>query len=164
MQTLNCSSLPLSHLTLKVGVPVMILRNIYATEGLCNGTMAIVITLFQNTIEVTIISGIYQGRRCLIPRLTMVEEEEFHFTLQCWQFPIRLGFAMTFNKSQGQSLSHVGVDLTHDPFSHGQLYVALSCTTDVRGIIALIDPDHNCGQTQNVVYPEVLLCQAPQPE
>jgi len=33
---------------------------------------------------------------------------------------------MTINKSQGQSVEHVGVDLRTPVFSHGQLYVALS--------------------------------------
>ncbi|KAG5562049.1 hypothetical protein RHGRI_004931 [Rhododendron griersonianum] len=42
------------------------------------------------------------------------------------QFSIRLPYAMTINKSQGQSIKFVGVDLHTTMFSHGQLYVALS--------------------------------------
>jgi hypothetical protein len=40
------------------------------------------------------------------------------------QFPIRLAFAMIVNKSQGQSLSSVGIDLRNEVFSHGKLYVS----------------------------------------
>lgn len=44
------------------------------------------------------------------------------------QFLIKLGFAMTVNKSRGQTFSICGVDLTMPVFSHGMLYVALSRT------------------------------------
>ena len=42
------------------------------------------------------------------------------------QFPIRLSFAMTMNKAQGQNIDNLGVHLPQPVFSHGQLYVALS--------------------------------------
>jgi ATP-dependent DNA helicase PIF1 len=40
------------------------------------------------------------------------------------QFPICRAFAMTINKSQGQSLSVCGLNLENKCFSHGQLYYA----------------------------------------
>ena len=48
------------------------------------------------------------------------------FEFKRLQFPIRLAFAMTINKSQGQSLKVCGLNLEHSCFSHGQLYVACS--------------------------------------
>jgi len=42
------------------------------------------------------------------------------------QFPLRLAYAMTINKFQGQTLFHVGLHFIDDVFSHGQLYVAFS--------------------------------------
>ncbi|KAI8530170.1 hypothetical protein RHMOL_Rhmol11G0034800 [Rhododendron molle] len=46
------------------------------------------------------------------------------------QFPVHLAYAMSINKSQGQSVKFVGVDLRTPVFSHGQLYVVLSrCTS-----------------------------------
>ena len=49
------------------------------------------------------------------------------------QFPIRVCFAMTIMKSQGQTFSgKVGLFLPADVFSHGQLYVGLSRCTDMK--------------------------------
>ena len=42
------------------------------------------------------------------------------------QFPLRLAYAMTYNKSQGQEFDKVVVDVRKQPFTHGHLYVALS--------------------------------------
>jgi ATP-dependent exoDNAse (exonuclease V) alpha subunit len=62
---------------------------------------------------------------------------------------------MTINKSQGQSLKHVGIDLRRPSFMHGQLYVALSRATSLAGISVLLPENSNT--TNNVVYPELLL-------
>ena len=68
------------------------------------------------------------------------------------QFPVRLAFAITFNKAQGQTLSHVGIYLKQGFFSHGQLYVVMS-------LVGLKDSLKIYSQhgvyTSNVVYEEV---------
>ena len=46
--------------------------------------------------------------------------------MQRVQFPLRLAYAMTYNKSQGQEFSFVVCDIRKEPFTHGHLYVALS--------------------------------------
>jgi ATP-dependent exoDNAse (exonuclease V) alpha subunit len=54
---------------------------------------------------------------------------------QRFQFPIRPCFAMTVNKSQGQTLKRVGLALDRQQcFGHGQVYVALSRVTRKDGI------------------------------
>ena len=60
---------------------------------------------------------------------------------------------MTINKSQGQSLGTVGLDLRQPVFAHGQLYVALSRGTTWHRIKILLEGN----VTQNIVYPDVLL-------
>ncbi|OAD65337.1 hypothetical protein PHYBLDRAFT_176249 [Phycomyces blakesleeanus NRRL 1555(-)] len=79
---------------------------------------------------------------------------------QCCQFPVRLAFAMTINKSQGQTLDHVGLYLPSPVFGHGQLYVALSRIRKPSGIKIMVDiPDASTTQntvyTDNVIYHEV---------
>ena len=68
------------------------------------------------------------------------------------QFPIRLAFAMTINKSQGQSLTVCGLNLENPCFSHGQLYVACSRVGKSSALFVLA-PDK---KTKNVVYHKVL--------
>ena len=64
---------------------------------------------------------------------------------------------MTVNKSQGQSLDLVSIDLRTSSFSHGQLYVALSRVTDVSRLALLFNEDKEEEKTENVVFPEVFL-------
>ena len=76
------------------------------------------------------------------------------------QFPIRLCFAMTINKAQGQTLDYVGLYLREPVFSHGQFYVALSRAKNSTSIKILIrSPTCNTesyNATQNIVYRDVL--------
>ncbi|KIK35018.1 hypothetical protein CY34DRAFT_96896 [Suillus luteus UH-Slu-Lm8-n1] len=83
--------------------------------------------------------------------------EENPIPLKCRQFPVCLAFAMTINKAQGQSIKWVGLNLWTPVFSHGQLYVALSCCTHPERVYAIIFLENEEGsKTTNVVYTEVL--------
>ncbi|KAF8878858.1 hypothetical protein BD779DRAFT_1447415 [Infundibulicybe gibba] len=62
---------------------------------------------------------------------------------------------MTINKSQGQSVMHVGINLQTPVFSHGQLYVALSRCTSGQRIKVLLPERNETKRTTNVVYKEV---------
>ena len=76
------------------------------------------------------------------------------FTLVRKQFPVRLCFAMTINKSQGQSFEKVRIDLQRPVFSHGQFYVAVSRVCSAGGLHVLLPEDSN--KTENIVWPELL--------
>ena len=73
------------------------------------------------------------------------------------QFPIKLAFAMTINKSQGQTLSRVGVFLETPCFNHGQLYVALSRVGDPSHLKVFVRHERNFApRTVNHVYEPVI--------
>ena len=102
LNSLDLPGLPPHNLQLKVGSVVIMLRNINQPR-LCNGTRLAVKKLMNNVIEATIIKGKYKGEDVLIPRIPMIPTN-LPFDFKRLQFPVRLAFAITINKSQGQSL------------------------------------------------------------
>jgi len=89
--------------------------------------------------EGKIISGSNIGEKVFIPRLSFPPSDvRIPFKFQRRQFPIAVSFAMTINKSQGQSLKNVGIYLSSPVFSHGHLYVAISRVTFRNGLKILI--------------------------
>lgn len=174
LNTLTPNGLPPHVLKLKIGCPVILLRNIDPANGLCNGTRLIIRGFQKNTIDAEIVLGQHAGKRVFLPRIPLCpsDDEMFPFQFKRKQFPIRLSFAMTVNKARGQTIPNVGVYLPEPVFSHGQLYVALSRATARSNIRILAVPaaekDMNKGKrkgkkklakdifTKNIVYKEVL--------
>jgi ATP-dependent DNA helicase PIF1 len=134
------------------------MRNLDPTNGLCNGTRLLIMKLGHRILEAKIITGDKRGEVVLIPRIALdCDDKELPFTLRRLQFPVKLAFALTINKSQGQSLESVGIDLTADVFGHGQLYVALSRATNFSNIsILLPPPKFRARKTSNVVFKSVI--------
>jgi hypothetical protein len=157
LHSLDLPSLPLFELKMKIGCPLILLRNLDPTKGLCNGTRMILLAAYRRILEVLIIGGDHHGEKAFIPRIILKpSSRQSPFTLKRRQFPVRLSFAITINKAEGQSLKHVGIHLLSPVFCHGQLYVALSRATSSKKVHILL-PDPTDTKTSNVVYPEVLL-------
>jgi hypothetical protein len=156
LNSINASGLPLARLALKPGCPLMLLRNIDPTNGLCNGTRMILLEVRPMVLKCRILGGKHAGKVVFIPRITIDPSEEMPVNLYRRQFPVRLAFVMTINKSQGQSIINVGIDLRSPVFSHGQLYVALSRCTSSNRIKVVFPEDSNTTNTSNIVYKEVL--------
>jgi ATP-dependent DNA helicase PIF1 len=155
LNTLNANNFPSHKLKLKIGTPVMLLRNLNQSLGLCNGTRLIVANLADNIIEAIIIHGTHIGEITI--NLT-TRGNHWPFTLCRRQFPMKVCYCMTINKSQGQTLSRVGLYLRKPVFTHGQLYVAISRVTKTNGLKILIEnQDGACGTTTtNIVYKEII--------
>ena len=139
----------------------MLLRNLDPTNGHCNGVKYVINNLLERVIEVTSVNGSNPGSKLLVPRIVMINSDStLPFSIRRRQFPLRPAFAMTANKSQGQTLARVGIYLGRDFFSHGQLYVALSrCGNkdEIRILSRVGNKEGYAGKVmRNCVFKEVL--------
>ena len=163
INSLTPSGMPPHSLCLKTGAIVMLLRNLDIRKGLCNGTRLVIRNLHERVIDAKILTGANKGDLVLIPRLKLAPSDvNLPFTLERTQFPLRLSYCMTINKSQGQTFSRLGIFLPSPVFAHGQLYVAFSRARKYQDICVKVSATNTQGMcrantiTQNVVYKEVL--------
>ena len=156
LHSLEPAGLPPAHLRMKPGCPLILLRNLRPSDGLCNGTRMTLLRAMPRILEVRIMGGEHDGKVALLPRIALIPstEEGYTFQFKRKQFPIKLAFAMTIHKAEGQSLRYVAVDLRVPVFSHGQLYVALSRATSAHRVKVLLPHDAK-NTTENVVYQEI---------
>ncbi|XP_073130812.1 uncharacterized protein [Henckelia pumila] len=117
---IKCSGIPNHELNLKVGTPIMLLRNIDHYLGLCDDTRLIVKRHENHVLEGQILIGSNAGYKVLIPKMSLTPSDpRLPFKFQRIQYPLIVSYAMTINKIQGQSLSHLGLFLRNLMFSHG---------------------------------------------
>ncbi|XP_062209761.1 uncharacterized protein LOC133911510 [Phragmites australis] len=159
LNSITLNNFPQHMLTLKIDVPVVLLHNIDQSIGLCNGTRLLIVRLGDHIIEAKIITGYHIGHQVCIPRIVVHgSSPKWPFTLARRQFPIKICYALTINKYQGQTLQKAGVYLKSPVFSHGQLYVAISRVRSQEGLIILIENDDGTAgtTTKNIVYRKIL--------
>lgn len=134
-----------------VNYPIEFLNWNLNPPRLCNGTRLSVKKLMPNLIEGTILTGKGKGEVVLIPRIPMIPTD-MPFQFKRLQYPVRLSFAISINKAQGQTLKVCGLNLEQMCFSHGQLYVGCLRVGTPNSLFIRAEN----GKTKNVVYPNVL--------
>ncbi|CAI9276910.1 unnamed protein product [Lactuca saligna] len=103
---LTFPSIPAHSLLLKINTPIMLIRNINQKEGLCNGTRLMVSQLLSNVIEASIITGTSIGKKVFLPRIRFIHKApDIPFTFIRKQFPVKICYGMTINKSQVLTMS-----------------------------------------------------------
>lgn len=162
LNMIDIPNVPPHNLLLKVGIPVVLLRNLDLSAGLCNGLVMVVEHIQQFLIICTIPSQSF--RQVHIPRIHFRPDGDRRFPYR-WcrrQFPLLPAFSLTISKSQGQSCKErIAIILMENCFSHGQFYVAASRTISpdlIRFCIPdfnPVDQDSSAG-TVNVVFQSLL--------
>ena len=142
----------------------MLLRNINTAKGMTNGVRIIIRRMYRLFLDAELLTGVSVGKRVFIPRMTLMPSDtDLPFKLRRVQFPIRLAYAMTINKSQGQTFDKVGIYLNKACFAHGQLYVAFSRARSKNDVsVEIVETpeqgkDRGHHYTKNVVLHQVLL-------
>jgi ATP-dependent DNA helicase PIF1 len=137
LNTIAVSGLLPHRLRFKVGVPVLLMRNLAPESGLCIGTRLLITRLATHCIHATIMNGTFKGQATLILRISS-REIGLPFQIKRKQFPVQVAFAMTIKKAQGQSVTKLAVYLPQPVFSHDQFFVALSRATSRANVRLLI--------------------------
>lgn len=119
-----------SLLRLKKGAQIMMLKN-DSKKHWVNGSLGTIETVSHSEITVNIDGSVYS--------VTPETWNKIHYSFNAekrqiqeeiissfTQFPLRLAWAITVHKSQGQTYNSVVIDMGRGAFAHGQTYVALS--------------------------------------
>jgi len=139
-----------TSLALKVGARVMVIKNIQ-DKGVVNGDMGTVEQLFPTSVRVkldrdgdSIILGKTKWKKSRYEADgdgELIETEVASFK----QFPLRLAWAVTVHKSQGQTYDRCHIEMETRPHANGQLYVGLSRCRTLEGLTIgrAIEPGDN---------------------
>ena len=123
-----------AELKIKVGAQVMLVKN---GENWVNGTLAIIDSLSKDEIHIKIKDEVY--------KLEKEKWEKFEYKISnnkiipsvsatFIQYPLKLAWAATIHKCQGQTFEKVMIDMDFGAFAHGQTYVALSRVVSLNGL------------------------------
>ena len=125
-------------LELKVGAQVMLIKNdSKSPKRWVNGSIGIVTDLTTNSIHLKIKDKVHKITKDTWEKFDYIikDGQVLHEVVATFtQYPIKLAWAVTIHKSQGQTFEKVIIDLDRGSFAHGQTYVALSRVTSLEGL------------------------------
>ena len=166
LSTLNASGVPEALISLKVGSVVILIKNLSFEDRLVNGTKLIVT---QATQLLLVCRRPDSDEVVFLPRCPFKFKNGTQgMEISRVQFPIRVAYALTINRSQGQTIDVVGIDLRADVFQHGQLYVAVGRVRARHRLKILLgrhrivdrgddgDDENAEGFAYNIVYQQLL--------
>jgi hypothetical protein len=155
----NSNGVPPHELNLKKGDICLVMRNLSKRHGLVTNKRVRILELGSNSIKVQTLDD--TPKVATIPRIRFkfrISKGD-SFEMMRTQFPLRLAYCMSYNKSQGQTLQRVLLDITTPPFAHGHLYVALSRVTLYSNVHIVCDATQifdGVPYATNTTYPELL--------
>ncbi|KAG5330256.1 PIF1 helicase, partial [Acromyrmex heyeri] len=119
------------QITIKIGAKVMIRRNINASLGLVNDTIATVYKTDKTTDYIEKIKILLpSGLEYFIERISV----KFQVMDKVYVIRLSLSYGISIHKSQGLSLQNAVMDLGNNIFSCDQAYVALFRVTSLDGL------------------------------
>lgn len=160
---------PPHELKIKVGDICFITRNLNVDDGIANSSRCQIIAMTERIITAKLLSGNQDIVKLPKIRFVFKVNNGHSFEMIREQFPVRRAYAITFNKSQGQTLEKVVLDLRCQLFAHGYLYVGLSRVFDSQNMYIYTSKDnlfysnnandanfnHGC-IINNIVYKDIL--------
>jgi hypothetical protein len=161
------TQVPEHELYLKINDICLVTRNMTCLGLASNSTVRI---LDIKRFYILVVTMDKKNKTVMIPRIRFVFKLKYasSFSLTRIQFPLRLAYAMTINRSQGQSIDYLLLDVCKDTFQHGQTYVALSRIRKSDRLRLIVNegdyfPTSFCMEPiptpfiRNVIYPKLIL-------
>jgi hypothetical protein len=143
-----------------IGARCTLTRNYLPSRGLVNGAFLMIMGRTANTITVrNITQGPFFGNEDVLFRFTFNISVKEMFDFNRKQFPLRLAYAGTVHKYQGDTIKgKLLVDCSNPSFAHGQLSVAISRGVTSENIVLCVSrPDFESGSIDGLLYRDLLL-------